>query len=88
MVHILKSIWAWVLFLTPRFVSYECVFEHCKDTGRWEPVCDVDEIEPGERFEKVGWVKGFEWLWFGWNYREEYPLRDFDNDRGRDGDSD
>jgi hypothetical protein len=84
---ILKSILAGLLFLTPRFVTYEVVYEHSKDTGQWEPVCDVSEIEPGETYEKVGTVNGFEWLWFGFDYREEYPLRDFDN-RGSNGNSD
>lgn len=75
---LLKSIWRWVLFCTPRFSTIEVVFEQDED-GKWWPVCEVSGVEPGEHYEKCGYVKIFLWFNQAFSYLEERPLRDFDN---------
>lgn len=79
---ILKTLWEYVLFFTPRVVTSEVVYE-LADGGEWVPVCEVKDIQPGEYYERVGKVRSFQWLWFGFDYLEEYPLRKFDNRRPR-----
>lgn len=73
---ILKIIWEYVLFFTPRIVNEEMVFE-MMEGGEWVPVCDVRDIRPGEYYQKVGKVRSFVWMWFGFDYQEEFPLRDY-----------
>lgn len=73
---ILKIIWEYVLFFTPRIVTEELVYE-LAEGGEWVPVCEVSQIKPGEHFEKVGKVSSFQWLCFAFDYAEEYPLRTF-----------
>lgn len=79
---ILKNLWANVLFMVPHISTSEVVFE-LADGGEWVPVCEVKNIQPGEYYEKVGKVRSFQWLWFGFDFQEEYPLRKFDNRRPR-----
>ena len=79
--RLLKSLWANVLFCVPRIVTSEVVFE-LADGGEWLPVCDVKYIQPGQYCQKVGRVRSIQWLWFGIDFQQECPLRDF-NGGGR-----
>lgn len=80
---ILKWLWECVLFIVPRIVTSEVVFE-LADGGEWVPVCEVKYIQPGEYYQRVGRVRSIQWLWFGLDIQQEIPLRNFDN-RGQRG---
>lgn len=77
---ILKTIWEYVLFFTPRIVTEELVYE-LADGGEWVPVCDVKYIQLGQYCQKVGRVRSIQWLWFGIDFQQECPLRDFHGGR-------
>lgn len=82
---LLKTLWHYILFVVPRITTSEVVFE-LADGGEWLPVCDVKHIRPGEYYQKVGRVRSFQWLWWGFDFQQECPLRKFDN-RGPRGNS-
>lgn len=76
MKKLLKTLWANVQFCVPRIVTSEVVFE-LADGGEWLPVCDVKYIQPGQYYQKIGRVRSIQWLWFGIDFQQECPLRDF-----------
>ncbi len=78
---ILKTIWEYVLFCVPRITTTEMVFEMA-DGGEWVPVTEVRHINPGRYYQKVGRMRSIQWLWFGIDFQQESPLRDFRGDRG------
>lgn len=78
---ILKNLWANVLFMVPHVVTSEVVFE-LAEGGEWVPVCDVKHVDPCQYYQKVGKVRSFQWLWFGIDFQQEHPLRDFHNNHG------
>lgn len=82
---LLKTLWELLVFMTPHIYTDEAVFEQ-DDNGEWFPVCCVEDVQPGEFFKKTGKVRAFQWLWFGFVFMRENPLRDFENGRPR-GDS-
>ena len=77
---ILKNLWANVLFMVPHVVTSEVVFE-LAEGGEWVPVCDVKHVDPRQYYQKVGKVRSFQWLWFGIDFQQECPLRDFHGGR-------
>lgn len=82
----LKALWDLLVFLTPHVYTDEAVFD-VDDKGEWYPVCSVEDVQPGEYFKKVGKVRAFQWLWFGFVFQRDETLREF-NVRGRRGNSD
>lgn len=75
-VKLLKTLWEYILFCVPRITTTEVVFE-LAEGGEWVPVCDVKYIQPGQYCQKVGRVRSLQWLWFGINFQQEHPLREF-----------
>ena len=43
--------------LLPRFITEEAAMELVD--GEWQPVCSMEDVEPGEVFDGVGTIKGF-----------------------------
>lgn len=82
---LLKWLWELAVFLIPHVYTDEAVFE-MDDKGEWQPVCSVADVQPGEYFQKVGKIRAFQWLCFGFMFRREAVLRDFKNG-GHRGDS-
>lgn len=76
----LRTLWEYVLFMVPHVVTSEVVFE-LAEGGEWVPVCDVKHVDPCQYYQKVGKVRSFQWLWFGIDFQQEHPLRDFNGGR-------
>ena len=67
-------------FLVPRFVTEEVVFEELACIGPdvvWVPACGLDEIKPGERYEKIGVIRSFKFLGVSYGCQVIGELRDF-----------
>lgn len=77
---VLKSLWHLLVFVTQHIYTDEAVFE-LDDKGEWQPVCSVDDVQPGEYFQKTGKVRAFQWLCFGFVFQREAELRDFNGGR-------
>lgn len=77
----LRTLWEYILFIVPHISTSEVVFE-LAEGGEWVPVCDVKHVDPCQYYQKVGKVRSFQWLWFGIDFQQEYPLRDFRGNRG------
>ncbi|GKX53726.1 hypothetical protein SOASR029_40350 [Budvicia aquatica] len=67
-------------FCLPRFVTEEVVFEELFYLGElesWSPACSLDEIKPGERYEKIGMVRSFKFLGMSYGCQVVGELRDY-----------